>query len=184
VTTGTRERILAATIRLLSEEGTHAASIDRIAAEADVATATVYRHFATKDELVAAALDRSSRQCLIRLDRRLDEYGADPVDRFRGLRRTLDEWLAQEGHEGSLIANVAVDLRSVRNHPAWAVIAAHRRALRRSFERLAAAAGLEYPEQRAEELLRFIDAAGVAAIADRRPPDRPPDVQFDAGSAN
>src|SRR5918995_804369 len=59
-----RERILAAATRLFADEGIHATSVDRVIAEAGVAPMTVYRHFAGKDELVTATLERWSGEWL------------------------------------------------------------------------------------------------------------------------
>ena len=48
--------IIAATLRLLGEQGYDRTSIDAVAAEAEVTRATVYRRYATKASLVCAAL--------------------------------------------------------------------------------------------------------------------------------
>jgi AcrR family transcriptional regulator len=48
--------IIAATLRLLAEQGYERTSIEAVAAEADVTRATVYRRYPTKPELVCAAL--------------------------------------------------------------------------------------------------------------------------------
>jgi AcrR family transcriptional regulator len=50
-TTGTRERLLAAAQALIEEGGYGAASVIAIAARAGVAAGTLYRHFASKEEL-------------------------------------------------------------------------------------------------------------------------------------
>ena len=48
-----REKIIAATVKLLREGGYRAAQIDEIAARAGMASGTVYRHFETKAALFA-----------------------------------------------------------------------------------------------------------------------------------
>ena len=48
--------IIAATLRLLAEQGYERTSIEAVAAEADVTRATVYRRYPTKSELVCAAV--------------------------------------------------------------------------------------------------------------------------------
>ena len=50
-TTGTRERLLAAAQELIEEGGYGPASVIAIAARAGVAAGTLYRHFASKEEL-------------------------------------------------------------------------------------------------------------------------------------
>ncbi len=53
----TEAAILRSTLELLANEGLRGLSIERVAARAGVAKTTIYRRFATKDELVAAALE-------------------------------------------------------------------------------------------------------------------------------
>jgi AcrR family transcriptional regulator len=54
----TREHILDVAEQLFYWHGIHATGIDKIAAEAGVAPTTLYRLFASKDDLVAAYVDR------------------------------------------------------------------------------------------------------------------------------
>ena len=53
-----RERILDTAFRLFYAHGVRAVGIDRIIAESGVAKATFYKHFAAKDDLVVAYLDK------------------------------------------------------------------------------------------------------------------------------
>jgi AcrR family transcriptional regulator len=54
-----RERILAAAVRQIAREGIDGVRIARIAMEARVSSALVHYHFATRDELLAEALEYS-----------------------------------------------------------------------------------------------------------------------------
>src|SRR5262245_52408633 len=65
----TRERILDAAITCFLERGFQATTIDEIAERADVARATVFNHYAEKQELLSAYLARR-RQELVDLLRR------------------------------------------------------------------------------------------------------------------
>jgi AcrR family transcriptional regulator len=55
-----KERLVDVASRLFYLDGIHAVGVDRIVTEANVAKATLYTHFASKDELVAAHLSRHS----------------------------------------------------------------------------------------------------------------------------
>jgi AcrR family transcriptional regulator len=52
-----RDRIIEATVALSREADEHALSFRRLGAQLDVDPTAIYRHFSSKDELVAAALD-------------------------------------------------------------------------------------------------------------------------------
>src|SRR5262249_13152195 len=58
----TREHILAVTEKLFYSDGIHATGIDTVAARAKVAPTTLYRQFASKDDLVAAYVERCSER--------------------------------------------------------------------------------------------------------------------------
>jgi AcrR family transcriptional regulator len=58
----TREHILAVADELFYSEGIRATGIDALAARADVAPTTLYRQFASKDDLVAAYVERCSER--------------------------------------------------------------------------------------------------------------------------
>ena len=52
-----RDRILETAYELFSRHGTRAVGVDRIVAEAGTAKMTLYRNFASKDDLIVAFLD-------------------------------------------------------------------------------------------------------------------------------
>jgi AcrR family transcriptional regulator len=136
------ERILAAATRLFADEGIHATSVDRVIAEAGVAPMTVYRHFAGKDDLVTATLERWSTRWLEWLRGEALLAGDDPAARLEALWDALEKWFADEGFRGSYVVNVATELRAKPGHPAQAVIVAHRAALRQLLQDLVTATGV------------------------------------------
>ena len=168
-TTRTHERILDAATRLFADEGIHATGVDRVIAEADVAPMTVYRHFDGKDDLVTATLARWSERWLgwLRDEARLG--GDDPGTRLDALWDALEKWFADERFRGSYVANVATELRAKPGHPAQAVVAAHRAALRELLRDLLTDGG---DPPRATTVLQrevLVDGAVAAAAVDRQP---------------
>ncbi|MEP9361556.1 TetR/AcrR family transcriptional regulator [Nocardioides sp. CN2-186] len=73
-----KERILQTAERLFYDEGIHAVGIQRIIAEASVTRVTLYRHFASKDDLVAAYLDRKAAYDHAQVDGIIDAHPDDP----------------------------------------------------------------------------------------------------------
>jgi AcrR family transcriptional regulator len=167
-TTRTHEKILDAATRLFADEGIRATGIDRVIAEAGVAPMTVYRHFAGKDDLVTATLERWSERWLGWLRHEAWLAGADPAARLEALWDALEKWFADEGFRGSYVANVAIELRARPGHPAQAVVATHRAALRRLLEDLLTA-DAPPPAAAVLQLQMLIDGAVAAAVVDRQP---------------
>ncbi|GAA4035453.1 hypothetical protein GCM10022247_71250 [Allokutzneria multivorans] len=79
-----REQIVAAAHRVLVEQGVRAATTRRVAAEAGVTVGLIHYHFATKDELFAEVLARST-ESLVRAVRTASPEGSTLQECVRGL---------------------------------------------------------------------------------------------------
>src|ERR1700694_4024654 len=80
-----RERILEAAYLLFSRQGIRAVGIDSIVEASGVATMTLYRHFASKDALVLAFLERREERWVKDwLQREVERRAADPGGRLVG----------------------------------------------------------------------------------------------------
>lgn len=102
-----RDRIVAAAVSLVRDEGWAAVSIAAVADRADVATGTVYRHVADKDALCAEAFRRAAGR---ELDVVLAAVGEDgtPHDRIEsGLRAFATRALAAPRLAHALLAEPA-----------------------------------------------------------------------------
>ena len=73
-----RERILATADRLFYDEGIQAVGIQRIIVEAGVTRVTLYRHFPSKDDLVAAYLERRAAHDHAQVDGIIEAHRDDP----------------------------------------------------------------------------------------------------------
>jgi AcrR family transcriptional regulator len=80
-----RDRLLDAAERLFYAEGIRAVGIDRVLAEAGAAKASLYAHFASKEELVAAYLTRRRAVAHQQIAQRIADAGADPRARLTAL---------------------------------------------------------------------------------------------------
>jgi AcrR family transcriptional regulator len=84
----TRQRILDATIEIAAERGYEGTSMSQIAERAGVSMSSIYWHFADKDAVIAAVLQRSHDRwfadaTLYALPRQGEPLGADLVDAVR-----------------------------------------------------------------------------------------------------
>ena len=66
------ERIVASAARLMRERGTEGASVADVMRDAGLTHGGFYRHFGTKEEMLAVALQSAFDQTVAELDRRLD----------------------------------------------------------------------------------------------------------------
>src|SRR5437763_7561151 len=123
-----RERILAAASDLFYHHGIRAVGVDAIAEAAGTNKMTLYRHFPSKDELVAQYLRQSAQRadaCWERLAR------AHPGDALAQLRAWLGEMAAHvdvADERGCPLVNAAVELPE-KTHPARRVIEEYKTAL-------------------------------------------------------
>ena len=91
----TREAIVAATVRIVAREGVAAVTHRRVAAEADVALSSTTWHFATKADILEAALHWTARREVDRIRAiadRLDGTDFDPG----AWADELGEWLVDQ----------------------------------------------------------------------------------------
>jgi AcrR family transcriptional regulator len=156
-----RERILLAARELFYREGINSVSVDAIAAAAGTNKMTLYRHFASKDELVAAYLSQLAEEGEALWETARAEHPGDADAQLRYLLRRVSGFAAESSGRGCALANAAVELTE-RRHPARRVVEAHKR---RQCERLVALvreAGYLQPERLAEELFLLIEGARVS----------------------
>jgi AcrR family transcriptional regulator len=73
-----RERILTTADRLFYNEGIHAVGIQRLVAESAVTRVTLYRHFPSKDDLIAAYLGRRAQYDRDQVNAIIDAHREDP----------------------------------------------------------------------------------------------------------
>jgi hypothetical protein len=121
------------------------------------------------DNLQTAALRRSSDGWLRWLRAELARRGDTPRSRLLGLWDALEDWFASDEFSTSPLASGATELRGEPEHPAHAVIAAHRAALGELLEELAAAAGAPDAPHLAAQLQILVEGAIAGAVVDRHP---------------
>jgi AcrR family transcriptional regulator len=156
-----RERILSVASDLFYQQGVRAIGIDTIIAAAGVAKMSLYRAFPSKDDLVAAYLERRNVEFWDRWDRTVAAWPDDPRAQLEGLldaitRRTLDD-----AYRGCPFLNTATEFPG-SNLPGDRVIRDHMRAVNDRLRVLAAAAGARDPQGLADQLQLVIDGAYVA----------------------
>ena len=157
-----RERILAVAADLFYRHGIRAVGVDAIAEAAGTNKMTLYRHFASKDELVAEYLRHLAGKAGAAWDRRAAQHPGDPCAQLRGWLEDVAAQLASGDQRGCALANAAVELPE-KDQPARRVIEAFKTAQRQRIIDLCAAADLDQPEMLADELFLLLEGARVTA---------------------
>jgi AcrR family transcriptional regulator len=141
-----RERILVAAYELFAHRGIQAVGIDAILERSGVARQTLYRHFASKQELVLAFLQRReqlwTRAWLQAEVRRRED---DPDHRLLAIFDAFDEWFGQADFEGCSFINVLLEATDPAD-PVHKAGAAYLAGIRQFLAELARAARIAEPD--------------------------------------
>jgi AcrR family transcriptional regulator len=87
----TREHVLGVAHELFYWHGIRATGVDRVAAAAGVAPTTLYRLFASKDDLIGAYIERADRLYRDWFDAAAAAGGTDPLEQILAVFDALDE---------------------------------------------------------------------------------------------
>lgn len=107
--TKSEERILAAAAELFYANGLRGVGVDQVIAASGVAKSTLYVHFRTKDELVAAYLRRTDDSWMAQLQAAAARTGDDPREQLVGLFDALTDAFDRHGFFGCPFVSAAVE---------------------------------------------------------------------------
>jgi AcrR family transcriptional regulator len=157
-----RERILAAARELFYRRGIHAVGVDAIAEAAGTNKMTLYRHFASKDALIAACLTDLTQEFEVAWDTIVAAHVGDPEGQLLAWLRHLCDFKEHEAERGCALANAAVELPD-KDHPARRVIRDYKTASRERLIGLCRDARLRDPERLADEVFLIFEGARITA---------------------
>jgi AcrR family transcriptional regulator len=159
-TTPPRTRILKAARELFYRYGIHAIGVDAIAEAAATNKTTLYRHFQSKDELVAECLREHSRdfeKAWAEIER---AHAGKPKDQLLAYLRFIAEFKLDTSERGCALVNAAIELPDP-NHPARRVVEGCKSRICDLILELCYKAGLRDPELLADELFLLVEGARV-----------------------
>ncbi|MGW2231057.1 TetR/AcrR family transcriptional regulator [Streptomyces formicae] len=156
-----RERILDAAEELFQREGIRRVGVQAIAEKAETTKMAIYRHFETKDALVAEWLRIVAADYQAAFDRVEAEHPDRPREQILGLARFIAEGLPEVSHRGCPFINSLAELPD-HAHPARQVIEEHKALQTRRLVGMCAGAGLPDPEQTAAEITFLLEGVQVS----------------------
>lgn len=164
--TDTRECVLGVAHELFYWHGIRATGVDRVAAEAGVAPTTLYRLFASKDDLVAAYIERADRLYREWFD--AAATGPDPRDQILAVFDALGEQVQPQHCRGCPFLMALAEFPDPA-HPAHRAAIAMKAWVRRRFGQLTAElarGGLaSRPELLADQLSLVMEGTYASAQA-------------------
>ena len=130
-----KERILKTVDRLFYEQGYLSTGINQIIAEAQVAKATFYQHFASKETLVLAYLEHHNTEYMKHLHQ-VEQHFQDPKAKILALFDDLADFAQQTDYRGCPFLNLTAEFSQPESKPRQ-LIAQLKTKLKRYIEQLA-----------------------------------------------
>lgn len=165
----TRERIVAAAARLFYGEGIRAASVDAIAEKAGITKKTLYYHFRSKDELVAAYLASRDQPTLDLYARWFDETPGSATDKIRGLFAEFARSADTAKWKGCGFQRTAAELAGTPGHPALKAGASHKKRFEAWLADALAREGIGNAKTIARSIVVLLDGAAAVMLVHRDP---------------
>jgi AcrR family transcriptional regulator len=163
-----RERVFTAASDLFYRKGLHAVGVEEIVREARVAKISMYRSFASKDDLIVAYLKDRGRIFLKGWDDAFDRYRDAPAEQLRAIMSYVAQATEEHGYRGCPFINFAAEFPDPA-HPGRKVAAATMQAIRDRFLRLAQAFDAPEAQTLADAWLLLFE--GAYAISQTLGPD-------------
>jgi len=165
----TRERIISAANALFYNDGIRGVSVDAVAEKAGVTKRTLYYHFRSKDELVAAYLAGRDQPNLALFRKWFSEAEGGLPAKVEAIFRNLARSARHPKWKGCGFLRTSAELANMPGHPAIRIGAAHKKKfeawLRATFE----AEGIADPLRLARQILLLLDGSFAVVLLHRDP---------------
>lgn len=155
----TRQRILDAAYVLFRRKGYVRVSMDEIAAATTVTKRTIYYHFTSKDELLAAVLEAQHLLALAAFRTFGDNLSGPPEEIIDSLFRDLAVWSDKPRWAGSGFTRLVIELANLPGHPARTIARRHKAMLEAHLAELFAKANVNRPRELAREVWLLSEGA-------------------------
>ncbi|WP_034946910.1 TetR/AcrR family transcriptional regulator [Erwinia oleae] len=160
-TTPIYEQLLDIAEQLIYQHGIHATGIDLLVKTSGISRKTIYRYFANKEALCAAALERRDRRWMAWLAR--ESQADDPHGRILALFSALKKWFGSDDFRGCAFINTAGEI-SDPSHPLRHIARDHKNNLKTFITGLCREANVVDCDIMASQLLLLIDGAITVAM--------------------
>jgi AcrR family transcriptional regulator len=165
----TRDRIIQAASSLFYHQGLRSVGVDRIAEKAGITKRSLYYHFRSKDDLIAAYLEARDRPNLAAFRAWFDDAPGDAADKVEAIFAHLHDAARSPRWKGCGFLRSSAELVETPGHPALLTAERHKK----QFEQWLADAlrehGVSEPEAIARQVRLLIDGAFAVTLLSRDP---------------
>ncbi|UTV35344.1 TetR/AcrR family transcriptional regulator [Ensifer adhaerens] len=165
----TRDLIVAAAEKLFYAEGIRAVSVDAVAETAGVTKRTLYYHFDSKDELIAAYLEGRDQPNLKLFRKWFDAGDGDIADKVAAIFVNLARAARHPKWKGCGFLRTSAELANMPGHPAIRIGAAHKKKFEAWIAETFTEAGVAEPAMLAKQILLLLDGSFAAVLLHRDP---------------
>ncbi len=167
--TATRMKILRSANSLFYGAGIRAVSVDAIAEKAGITKKTLYYHFRSKDDLIAAYLESRDQPNVRQFAAWFDAAEGTLAERMGAVFGELAKVAARPRWRGCGFLRTAAELAALPGHPAVKAASAHKKSLEAWLSGVIAADGRDDPDRLARHIILLIDGAFSSVLMHRDP---------------
>ena len=160
----TRERIISAANALFYSDGIRGVSVDAVAAKAGVTKRTLYYHFKSKDDLVAAYLAGRDQPNLALFRKWFAEADGGLPEKIEAIFRNLARSARHPKWNGCGFLRTSAELANMPGHPAMKIGAAHKKKFEDWLRAMFAAEGIVDPLRLARQILLLLDGSFAVVL--------------------
>jgi AcrR family transcriptional regulator len=157
-----QQLLLRAAGELFYQEGVRAVGVDAVVERAGVNKMSLYRQFASKDDLIVAYLEHTNDRFFANFEKSIGMHPGQPVRQIAQYFEDLTQRASREGYRGCPFVNVSAEFPDP-THPAREIVARNKAELTKRLTELTTAAGADDPAALADALALLIEGVYAAS---------------------
>jgi AcrR family transcriptional regulator len=165
----TRDRIIAAANKLFYAEGIRGVSVDAVAEAAGLTKRTLYYHFQSKDDLIAAYLAARDQPNLELFKRWFTDAKGGLPAKVQAIFDNLATSARHPKWKGCGFLRTSAELANMPGHPAIKIGAAHKKKFEAWLREIFEAEKLSDPSLLARQILLLLDGSFATVLLHRDP---------------
>lgn len=163
-----RDRILETADRLFYSEGIHSVGVNRLVEESAVTRVTFYRHFPSKDHLIAGYLQDRAYRARRRITQVIEDSNGNARTALRELGQVFTSETFAAEYRGCPFINASAEF-AAPGHPVRVLAGAQRAWIADTIERLLRDMGHQAPARTARQLMMLQTGAIFGVAIDDTP---------------